>query len=39
MVVIVGDGACTGGMVYEGMNNVSQLNNLICILNDNKMSI
>ena len=39
MVVIVGDGAFTGGMVYEGMNNVSQLNNLICILNDNKMSI
>ena len=39
VVVIVGDGAFTGGMVYEGMNNVSQLNNLICILNDNKMSI
>ena len=39
MVVIVGDGAFTGGMVYEGMNNVSQLNNLIVILNDNKMSI
>ena len=39
VVVIVGDGAFTGGMVYEGMNNVSKLNNLICILNDNKMSI
>ncbi|WP_300249424.1 1-deoxy-D-xylulose-5-phosphate synthase [uncultured Subdoligranulum sp.] len=39
VVVIVGDGAFTGGMVYEGMNNVSQLNNLIVILNDNKMSI
>ena len=39
VVVIVGDGAFTGGMVYEGMNNVSKLNNLIFILNDNKMSI
>lgn len=39
VVVIVGDGAFTGGMVYEGMNNVSKLNNLILILNDNKMSI
>ena len=39
VVVIVGDGAFTGGMVYEGMNNVSNLNNLIVILNDNKMSI
>ena len=39
VVVIVGDGAFTGGMVYEGMNNVSRLNNLIVILNDNKMSI
>ena len=38
-MVIVGDGAFTGGMVYEGMNNVSKLNNLIVILNDNKMSI
>ncbi len=26
-------------MVYEGMNNVSNLNNLIVVLNDNKMSI
>ena len=39
VVVIVGDGAFTGGMVYEGMNNVSKLNNLVLILNDNKMSI
>lgn len=39
VVVIIGDGAFTGGMVYEGMNNVSGLNNLIVILNDNKMSI
>ena len=39
VVVIVGDGAFTGGMVYEGMNNVIHLTNLIVILNDNKMSI
>lgn len=39
VVAIVGDGAFTGGMVYEGLNNVGQLDNLIIILNDNKMSI
>ena len=39
VVAIIGDGAFTGGMVYEGMNNVSTLNNLIVVLNDNKMSI
>ena len=39
VIAIIGDGAFTGGMVYEGMNNVSMLNNLIVILNDNKMSI
>ena len=36
---IIGDGAFTGGMVYEGMNNIAKLDNLIFILNDNKMSI
>ncbi|MBQ5810174.1 MAG: 1-deoxy-D-xylulose-5-phosphate synthase [Clostridia bacterium] len=42
VVVVVGDGAMTGGMVYEAMNNAgsSKLkNNLIVVLNDNKMSI
>lgn len=39
VIVIVGDGAFTGGMVYEGMNNIGVLNNLVVILNDNKMSI
>lgn len=39
VIAIIGDGAFTGGMVYEGMNNVSTLNNLIVVLNDNKMSI
>ncbi|MFV0352258.1 MAG: 1-deoxy-D-xylulose-5-phosphate synthase [Oscillospiraceae bacterium] len=39
VVAVVGDGAFTGGMIYEAMNNVSNLDNLIIILNDNKMSI
>ncbi len=39
VIAIVGDGAFTGGMVYEGMNNINHLNNLVVILNDNKMSI
>ena len=39
VVAIIGDGAFTGGMVYEGMNNIGMLNNLIVVLNDNKMSI
>lgn len=36
---IIGDGAFTGGMIYEGINNISSLNNLVIILNDNTMSI
>ena len=39
VVAIIGDGAFTGGMVYEGMNNIGGLDNLIVVLNDNKMSI
>lgn len=39
VVAIIGDGAFTGGMVYEGLNNIGTLDNLIVILNDNKMSI
>ena len=39
VVAVIGDGAFTGGMVYEGMNNIASLNNLMVILNDNKMSI
>lgn len=39
VIAVIGDGAFTGGMVYEGMNNVDRLNNLVVILNDNKMSI
>lgn len=39
VVAIVGDGSFGGGMIYEGMNNIDTLDNLIVILNDNKMSI
>ncbi len=39
VIAIIGDGAFTGGMVYEGLNNVDVLDNLVIILNDNTMSI
>lgn len=39
VIAIIGDGAFTGGMVYEGLNNIGTLDNLVVILNDNKMSI
>ena len=39
VAAVIGDGAFTGGMVYEGMNNIGGLDNLLVILNDNKMSI
>ena len=39
VIAVIGDGSYTGGMVYEGMNNIDTLDNLIVILNDNKMSI
>lgn len=39
VIAVVGDGAFTGGMVYEGINNIDKLDNLVVILNDNKMSI
>ena len=39
VIVLIGDGAFTGGMVYEGMNNIGSLDNLLVVLNDNKMSI
>ncbi len=40
-VAVIGDGALTGGMAYEALNNAgrSHGNRLIVILNDNKMSI
>ena len=39
-VAIIGDGAMTGGMAYEALNNAgSGKSNFIVVLNDNKMSI
>lgn len=39
-VAIIGDGALTGGMAYEGLNNAGMgKSNFIVVLNDNKMSI
>ncbi len=40
VVAVIGDGALTGGMAYEALNNASKLDtNFIIILNDNNMSI
>lgn len=40
VVSVIGDGALTGGMAYEAMNNAASLKkNFIIILNDNEMSI
>lgn len=39
VMALIGDGAFTGGLVYEAMNNIEGLDNLIVVLNDNKMSI
>ncbi|MDO8262534.1 MAG: 1-deoxy-D-xylulose-5-phosphate synthase [Gallionella sp.] len=39
-VAIIGDGAMTGGMAFEALNNAGAMNaNLLVILNDNDMSI
>ena len=40
VVSVIGDGALTGGLAYEGLNNAAQMKkNFIIVLNDNKMSI
>ena len=40
VVSVIGDGALTGGMAYEALNNASKMKkNFIIILNDNEMSI
>lgn len=40
VVSIIGDGALTGGMAYEALNNAAQMKkNFIIVLNDNEMSI
>lgn len=38
-VAVVGDGAFTGGMIHEALNNVSRELRLIIIINENEMSI
>jgi 1-deoxy-D-xylulose-5-phosphate synthase len=39
-VAVIGDGALTGGLAYEGLNNAGRMRkNFIVVLNDNKMSI
>ncbi len=40
VIAVIGDGALTGGMAFEALNNASRLeSNLIIVLNDNNMSI
>ena len=40
VVAVIGDGAMSGGLAYEGLNNVSTTDNdILIILNDNNMSI
>ena len=40
VVAVIGDGALTGGLAYEGLNNAGSLKtNLLVILNDNHISI
>ena len=40
VIAVIGDGALTGGLAYEGLNNAGRINrNMIVILNDNAMSI
>ena len=40
VVAVIGDGAMSGGLAFEGLNNVSETpNNLLIIINDNDMSI
>jgi 1-deoxy-D-xylulose-5-phosphate synthase len=40
VISVIGDGAMTGGMAYEALNNAgSKRNDLIVVLNDNEMSI
>ena len=40
VIAVVGDGACSGGMIFEAMNNAGRSGtNLVVVLNDNEMSI
>lgn len=40
VIAVIGDGAMTGGLAFEGLNNASTYpNNLLIVLNDNQMAI
>ena len=40
VIAVIGDGSMSGGLAYEGLNNLANTsNNLLVILNDNNMSI
>lgn len=40
VVAVIGDGAMTGGLAFEGLNNASMdKNNMLIVLNDNNMAI
>ena len=41
VIAVIGDGALTGGLAYEALNNASRLkkSNMLIVLNDNEMSI
>ncbi len=40
VVAVIGDGSLSGGLAYEGLNNIGHFNsNVIIVLNDNEMSI
>jgi len=38
-VAVIGDGAFSGGLVYEALNNIKKTDRIIIVLNDNEMSI
>ena len=38
-IAVIGDGAMTGGLAYEALNNINRDSRLIIVLNDNEMSI
>ncbi len=40
VIAVIGDGAMSGGLAFEGLNNASNIpNNMLIVLNDNNMSI
>jgi len=39
VIVVIGDGTLTNGMIFEAFNNTHKVKNLVIVLNDNKMAI